>query len=156
MSAVFETSRVNYKWDSDHVELEYVASGAYNYTNNVITGVKYYKGTYFLTVPRWLPGVPSTLNSIQPGDTVLTPWPSWNMNAVGDCNAFQYVQSMEIDSMGRMWVIDVGSINLFSSSGPRINTCPPRLVIIDINSKNILKIHGEFHNPSILHQLTFY
>ena len=60
MSAVFETSRVNYKWDSDHVELEYVASGAYNYTNNVITGVKYYKGTYFLTVPRWLPGVLSS------------------------------------------------------------------------------------------------
>jgi sugar lactone lactonase YvrE len=61
------------------------------------------------------------------------------MQEIGNCStAFQYVQSMEIDQFNRMWIIDVGRINIFTTP---INTCPPKLVIIDLNTDRIIRTH---------------
>ena len=55
-------------------------------------------------------------------------------------NHLQYVQSMEIDpSTGIMWVLDVGRQNIFDLFPD--NTCPPKLVLIDIKSGRIIKQH---------------
>jgi sugar lactone lactonase YvrE len=114
--------------------------------NNVITGLKYWKGTYYVTVPRWKPGVPSTLNTVDLADgklnPLLQPFPSCEMNKIGDPAAFQYVQSMEIDTHGRMWIIDVGRINIVNStlsSNPDSLKVPPKLVILDLATGSILR-----------------
>lgn len=143
---IWETSKVDYVWPSASAKQSAIASGTYLVEKNVVTGVKYWQGVYYLTVPRWFGGVPSTLNAYNPAadpnkQYLLQSWPSWDMNKVGDCNALQYVQSMEIDSLGRMWVIDVGSVNIFVPNNGRVNACPPKLVIIDIASSTILRIH---------------
>lgn len=79
-------------------------------------------------------GIPSTLNKLATnadGAWVLQPWPSWEMNRLGDCSALQFVQSFEIDpSTNMMWVIDVGSTATFS--GDPDHTCPPKLMLIDL------------------------
>ena len=57
------------------------------------------------------------------------------MNKLGDCDALQYVQSMEIDNDGLMWVIDTGRVDIFTSAD---NTCPPKLVIFDVATGEIV------------------
>jgi hypothetical protein len=143
---IWEASKVDYVWPSASAKQNAIDGGSYLVEKNVVTGVKYWQGVYYLTVPRWFGGVPSTLNAYNPAadpnkQYLLQSWPSWGMNKVGDCHALQYVQSMEIDSLGRMWVIDVGSVNIFVLNNGRLNACPPKLVIIDIASSTILRTH---------------
>ena len=135
---------IDYVWDADHVRDEYLASGAFQRNYNNMAGIKIKPGstpqatTVYISVPRWFPGVPSTLNEITldltkddtPIDLPLKPYPSWQANDIGgDCSGLQYVQSMEIDNEGFMWIIDTGRINIFHESVD--NSCPPKLVVID-------------------------
>ena len=62
---------------------------------------------------------------------LLRPWPSWASQEVGNCSAIQYVQSMEIDSSGLMWVIDVGRRNFAFTNMPPDNACPPKILLLD-------------------------
>ena len=94
--------------------------------------VQYYDGDYYLTVPRWRSGVPSTLNKLGTcaralgywrvaqrvalpavyidGKPLLQPYPSWEMQTINNYSALQYVQSMEVDTQGRMWILDTGRV----------------------------------------------
>ena len=95
-------------------------------STDAMTGVKVYGDDLFVTVPRWRHGVPATLSRVIGAEGViqlLEPWPSCAMNKIGDPDALQYVQSMEVDTQGRMWIIDVGRINIYDDPAhPPINT----------------------------------
>lgn len=142
----FEWISVQYDWPNDTMRDEWISLGWYVPNNNVITGVKYYNGDYYVTVPRWRQGVPSTLNKLvtKNGSHLLQPYPSWEMNmgfamnGQVDYSKIQYVQSMEIDLQGRMWIVDVGRLNIFDASNPAING-PPKLVIYDMNAQTVLR-----------------
>lgn len=128
---VFSTSHVNFTWASAQgAYASAVADGSYIVENNAITGVKVWGSTIFLTVPRWRTGVPSTLNKWT-SSGLLQPFPSWQFNKIGDCNALQYVQSMEIDADRReMWVVDVGRMLVRDSNTDGMLMCAladPRL-----------------------------
>ena len=59
---------------------------------------------------------------------MLQPYKSWDFQMEGDCDALQYVQSMEIDpNTGLMWIIDNGRVE-FLDTTPAWNLCPPKLV----------------------------
>jgi len=58
---------------------------------------------------------------------LLIPYPNWQMQTLGNCDAFQYVQSMEIDPFNRLWVLDTG---VHSTAG--LTDCPAKLVLIDL------------------------
>ena len=54
--------------------------------NNILTGVKVWKGEIFVTVSRWLPGVPSALNKVVKSRNetfLMQPFPSWELQEIG-------------------------------------------------------------------------
>ena len=147
---IYQWNLIESEWQNLEDREKSLANGSYIPENNPITGIKLWKDNLYLTIPRWRNGVPATLTvtSATPDQTLvntqhgiqnlnvvnpkLKPFPNWEMQRIGDCNAFQFVQSMEIDPMGRMWVIDSGRIDT-QTEKPR-NLCPPRLVILDLET----------------------
>ena len=138
---VHEFTTIQYDWtDNPYNKTEQSATddGSYIYQNNVITGLKVYNDRIFVTVPRWRIGVPSTLNEVifdsVSNKTLLKPYPSWMYQNINDCNMLQYIQSMEIDPDGIMWIIDVGRKNIYDGNASLVdNSCPPKIVLWDIN-----------------------
>ncbi|XP_071448646.1 protein yellow-like [Hetaerina americana] len=136
---------VDYEWPSNEAKDAALAQGDYIPKNNIIAGIRVWGDSMYISVPRWLPGVPSTLNWVpynfsevskvgEPLSPPLNPFPSWEMQEVGNCSAIQFVQSMEIDPLGRMWVLDVGRRNFFTDTPD--NRCPPKLVLLDLKQDN--------------------
>lgn len=127
----------NYTWMSDEAYNRAISSQEYIPENNVISGIKYFEGFYYVTLPRMKNGVPATLariSALNNADTapLLEPYPSWNANVVDDCAAFQNVQNIEIDPKGQIWIIDGGHTSTLQQ--PPIERCPPKLVIYDIHT----------------------
>ncbi|XP_021352467.1 protein yellow-like [Mizuhopecten yessoensis] len=142
---VYQWKSLDYSWQNDTAKQQYITDKRFIVENNIITGVKVLDGSVYVTVPRWKPGVPSTLNKviINPTDTnenILEPFPNWKMQTLGDCDALQYVQSMEIDpNTGHMWIIDSGRINRLTDQ-PQ-NLCPAKLVIYDVRNDQLVHVH---------------
>jgi sugar lactone lactonase YvrE len=69
-------------------------------------------GVYYISVPRWDEGIPATLNTVveKNGKYLLRPFPSPEMNTIGDPNALQSVLGLEIDENDVMWILDQGHI----------------------------------------------
>lgn len=69
-------------------------------------------GGFYLSVPRWSPGIPATVNKIyiKDGKPMLSAFPSWGMNKIGDPQALQSVLGWEIDEMNHAWFLDQGHI----------------------------------------------
>lgn len=119
------------------------AANAFISNNNIITGVNHYNGTTFVCVPRWKPGVPSTLNTLTMvgGKPALTAWPSWDWQ-----KKFSYVQSVFVDQRkGEIWVIDAGRQNFFSGNPADVMNGPASLYIFDINTM-VLRDNVTFSN----------
>ena len=132
---------IEYDWLSPSQRSLYLSSNLYIPENNALAGIKCYKNDIFLTVPRWLTGVPSTLNKLklnEKGKYVLSPYPNWASNDLNNDFGFKYVQSMEIDTKGRMWIIDVGRLNINDEPKTVING-PAKIIILDINTEEIIK-----------------
>jgi sugar lactone lactonase YvrE len=138
----FQWNYLNYSWPSEEAYLKADKDESYMEKNNVVTGIKLWKDKMYLTIPRYKNGVPVTLavTSSTPinGQTApkLEPYPNWDMQRIGDCSAFQFVQSIEIDPMGRMWILDSGRSATMTLEAK--SSCPPRLVILDINNGGVV------------------
>ena len=125
---------------------EWVNSGAFIPENCALAGVKKWRDRTFVTVPRWTPGVPSTLNEVvynEDNVPVLRPFPSlgWQdirgYNPSAPSDVVLYVQSMEITPYGVMYVIDSGLLNLFVED--EYVWVAPALLEVDIRSGSTLK-----------------
>ena len=124
--AIYTWNVIEYEWPNASVRQQAISDGSYEPENSAINGIKVYKGKVYVTTPRLKTGVPSTLNVVienqNPDVTsvehVLRPFPSWEMQKLGDCRALQLVQSMEIDiNTGYMWIVDTGELFLSPLSG---------------------------------------
>lgn len=143
---IFQWNTIDVVWPTEELQHFAVSHGDYIPANNFVSGIKFWKGKMYLTVPRWKEGVPVTLGvtSATPVNRVTAPkleaFPNWEMQKVGDCSAFQLVQSMEIDPVGRMWVLDSGKMSPLSVETK--SNCPPRLVILDLeNNGQVLRVY---------------
>ncbi|XP_043482840.1 major royal jelly protein 1-like [Leptopilina heterotoma] len=152
----FQWKYINYTWPSTEVKERAITRFQYVPWNNAISGIKIWKEKIYLSIPRFKSGVPVTL-AVTPAipdtmeiythsgparvnitDPKLEPFPSWEMQEIGDCDALQFVQGMEIDPLGRMWVLDSGRVDTMTLN-PQ-SKCPPRLVILDLeNNGEVLR-----------------
>ncbi|KAI4488601.1 hypothetical protein M0802_011417 [Mischocyttarus mexicanus] len=145
---IFQWNTIDVVWPTEEMRQFALRKGDFVQANNLISGIKFWKNKMYLTIPRWKTGVPVTLGvtSATPinGNTApkLEAFPSWSMQKIGDCKAFQLVHGMEIDPKGRMWVLDTGrpaALTLDSKS-----ECKPRLVILDLENKGEILRSYEF------------
>jgi sugar lactone lactonase YvrE len=69
-------------------------------------------GNYYLSVPRWHEGIPSSFNKIvvKDGKALLEPYPNIEMNKEGDSEAIQSVLGFEIDENDVLWILDQGHV----------------------------------------------
>ncbi|XP_052127208.1 protein yellow-like, partial [Frankliniella occidentalis] len=136
--AVYEWFKIDYAWPDENLKAAALRASQYIPENNALGGIKVWRDRMFLSVPRMKEGVPSTLNSVpaQPrggsNSPRLDPFPSWEWQELGNCSALQNVHGFEIDSEGRMWVLDSGRVNVKGRT--QENRCPPKLVIFDLNT----------------------
>lgn len=135
---------INFTWPSDESYMTAIRNQYYIPEHNVIAGLKYYDGFYYLTLPRMKNGVPATLARISAIDTIdtaplLQPYPSWEMNREDDCNALQNVQNIEIDAKGQLWIIDGGHTSTLLERPTE--KCPPKLVIYDIKGNRSTTVY---------------
>lgn len=140
----YQWNYVNFTWPSYAAYRNAINRKVYIPENNALVGIKFYKDKLYTALPRLRPGTPVTLaqvstNSSSKTNLLLSPFPSWEMNVQEDCATLQNVYSMEIDRRGIMWVLDGTRINNFTS-------CPPKLVLLDLNNQGKVLQTYEFPN----------
>lgn len=145
----YQWTYINYTWPSQSEYQNSLASKRYIPENNAMSGIKIYNDRIYMALPRLRAGTPVTLayipaSSAKKTNVLLTPFPSWGMNAQASCSSLQNVQSMEIDRNGVMWVIDGIRFNKFT-------TCPPKLVLLDLNNRGKVLQTYNFPNEICLH-----
>eukprot|EP00756_Hemistasia_phaeocysticola_P048247 Hpha_TRINITY_DN22678_c0_g1::TRINITY_DN22678_c0_g1_i1::g.192777::m.192777 len=141
---------LEYAFDSPAERQAALDSGAWKQHDCVPTGIKLCGPSLgcptqrlFVSVPRWFKGVYATLTEVEvdnvTGASLLRPWPSVAAQDPTDCSKIQYVQSMEIDLEGVMWVLDVGR-KYFAGADPLThdNKCPPKLVWVNISTAEVI------------------
>jgi hypothetical protein len=132
---IAEISTVDYVWDETNTKEDFIASGNYIPENNAVTGIKVdEKGAIYIAIPRWRPGVPSTLNKLVHDEShgfIMEPWPSWDFNT----KTLHYCQSMAITSDNNMWILETGRENFLGTDPSAIINRPAGFYIINIASK---------------------
>ncbi len=93
-------------------------------------------GNHYLSVPRWAPGIPGTVNRVVvvDGRPVLDPFPSWEMNEIGKPAALQSVLGWEIDENNRAWFLDQGHIE-----GSPCEEGAQKLVCWDLDTNTLVR-----------------
>lgn len=144
LNLLAEWVTVDYLWDSNHSRALYEESGQFVVCNNIITGVKVSAaGDIFVAVPRWMSGVPSSLNVLVPNPNggegyVLNPWPSWEFNQINRTGSLQYAQSFIIDSQNRMWIPEVGRTNFYDANTALTTSGPAGIFVMNITDGSVL------------------
>jgi hypothetical protein len=145
---LFEFNSVPFDWLSQSQEQQFIAQGWYNVSNCAIAGVKSVLGRVFVTVPRWKRGVPATLLTFDARRQVFMPFPDWQSQAYNNPTPlFMNIQSMEIDPLGRMWVLDVARMNFLEAPQYWVDGTPT-LVLLDVAKGRVLDQFA--FDPSVL------
>lgn len=146
---------VYYKWKRIEYNLPaniHLNSSEYVPQNNIVSVIKIYENRMWITTPRYFRGVPVTLNTIPYNNPYhwwdpfhllrnespkLQPFPSYEMNKLGDCKSLQLVSALDVDQFGRLWVVDVGRVNVlepYKMTGTALNLCPAKLLVFDVKA----------------------
>lgn len=112
--------------------------------NNLPNGAVHYNGRVFVTVPRRRIGVLSSLNYIDVVDEptinrtgpLLKPYPNYELNKLDSLernpNRIVSILRSTVDECGRLWFIDSGIVDSYSSMSTQMNE--PSLWIIDLKT----------------------
>lgn len=131
---LYDWKYLNYTWPGrGEVYSKAVREKRYAPEAAALAGVKYHADKLYLSIPRsnssspvtlaWVPQTPLGYSS---SEALLAPYPSWEMNRLGDCRALQNVHGFEIDRKGILWALDARRLD-------GTTTCPPRIVLLDLN-----------------------
>ncbi len=142
LTLIFKWNTLDYDWSDKEHRSRYINESKYISTNSFVRDFKIWAQWAYLTVPRWKIGIPATLVRIPlattflPASPELQPYPTWSLQMLNDCFALQSVHTIDIDSEGKLWVLDSG---LVEELGENRSVCPPKLLVIDLQTNFIIK-----------------
>ncbi|XP_068627567.1 protein yellow-like [Battus philenor] len=134
---MFSWNVMDWNYPDEYLRQEALVTGALIPENALPVGIERWKNKLFVSVPRWRPGIPATLNYIpldaphEPSPK-LTPYPSFKGNELGNCESgLNTVYRIKADKCDRLWVLDVGTYGY----DPNVtNLCPYSLNVYDLNT----------------------
>ncbi|XP_065334481.1 protein yellow-like [Cloeon dipterum] len=106
-----------------------------------------YGSRLFLSLYRIYAGIPVSLVSLPTSSASsappkLTPFPSWDMHSMRNCNMIEYATGLQVDSVGRLWVLDGGSSH-----------CNSKIWMIDLINNDQTKLIQQFPENYLMHDL---
>ncbi|XP_028163887.1 protein yellow-like [Ostrinia furnacalis] len=133
----FAWNVMDWNYPTEASRQQAIQAGALIPENALPVGIERWRNKLFVSVPRWRPGIPATLNYIPldaPYDPSpkLNPYPSWQGNELGNCDSgLNTVYRIKADKCDRLWVLDVGTYGY----DPNVtNLCPYALNVYDLNT----------------------
>ncbi|KAK9874757.1 hypothetical protein WA026_005567 [Henosepilachna vigintioctopunctata] len=152
----YEWKYMDYLFDSPNDKIKAFQTQRYIPENNLPVGMEVFREKLFVTVPRWRPGIPSTLNYIPLNDVYsnsppLIPYPDWKSNELGNCETgLTTVYRIKVDECNRLWVLDTGTYGIGNTTQ---QLCPYAINIFDLETNQRIK---RFEIPStLINQETF-
>ncbi|XP_065336162.1 protein yellow-like [Cloeon dipterum] len=142
-------NELDYEWPSEASRAQALEYGTYDPAKIYPRYMAVHGSRIFLSlkesisIPVTLVSLPTSSASSAPPK--LTPFPSWDMHrkVLGNCSKIQEAEGLEVDSVGRLWLLDQGS---------SVSNCYAKLWIFDLNNNETELIHRfSFHD--YLHDL---
>ncbi|KAJ8678882.1 hypothetical protein QAD02_014669 [Eretmocerus hayati] len=137
---VFEWKQLDFDFGSDIAREAAIRNGRYRPGASIPIDVDVHYGinghVVFVTMPRLEQGIPITLGYVTElvsaeGNPLIAPYPSWEWNKLGDCDAITSTYRVQIDECERLWVLDTGMI------GDR-RICPPQILSFSLSTNKLL------------------
>lgn len=98
----FRLGGTNLDWPCYSTKNIYASTGRYIPKHVIATRAQIYRDEAFVALPRYRSGVPFSLGviSLKKGQcsTPIRPYPSWELQEEGNCNAFQNVVDVFLDN----------------------------------------------------------
>jgi len=102
-------------------------------------------GNYYISVPRWHPGLPASFNKVEfvDGKPMLRPFPSKEMNEAHNPAAIQSVLGFEIDENDVAWILDQGHI-----CDDECVDGDQKIVIYDLKNDKLIEVINIYNDVS--------
>ncbi|XP_060529052.1 protein yellow-like isoform X4 [Cylas formicarius] len=127
----FRWNYIDFDWQSEVQRKEF----GYVPGEDVITGIKVYRDTVYLTLIRNKTSARVTLATVSLKDDkhnpLLKPYPNWDFNSGQSCSSLLDVLSVEIDPNGVLWALD-------GTRRSNLTQCPGKLMLFDTNDNGKL------------------
>jgi hypothetical protein len=137
----FTLNGANLDWPCSSTKSIYTSSGRYISKHIITTRVQIYKDEAIVVTPRYKAGVPFTLGKMslksKNCNPTITPFPCWNLQEEGNCQALQSAVDIFLDAQDILWVLDVGIVNTLEQP---IRRCPPKIVALSVKTGKVLKV----------------
>lgn len=138
---------LDFQFPDDRTRQSLLNSREYVPSANVPLGTEIWRDRFFISVPRWLPGIISTLNYFSISNSRagtsprLIPYPNFETNRIRPNqtnfdNNIVSVFRMKVDACDRLWFVDTGIDNF---AGTTQNLARARLFIIDLRTDRIIR-----------------
>lgn len=146
---VYEWRTLDFAFRNEQERAAAIFRGDFIPKNIIISDVKPFANRLYLSIPRMLPGSPATLGYVVSPDNngrtdpEIEPYPNFDMNAVGNCSALQFVQGIAIDARGILWAVDSGRVNTLLPANNQL-VCNPKLMLFDLKRNGTLVLRYDF------------
>lgn len=119
LQEVFSWNILDFYYPNEQMKMNDLYTKRFVPENNLPVGIEIWGDKLFMSVPRWMNGIPSTLNYIPLSTASLTkspqliPYPSLAENEAGNCNTgLTTVYRIKADVCDRLWVLDTGTYGI--------------------------------------------
>lgn len=141
LKEIYSWKSLDFAFPNDYMRQQAIREGSFIPGAPVPIDVDFYHkdkqgSVVFITIPRIQNGVPVTLgyvtnNVSSEGNPLIAPYPSWEWNKLGHCNAMTSAFRVQVDSCDRLWVIDTGKLE-------ERQICRPQLLSFSLRTNKIL------------------